>query len=75
MNNFSNEGRWDFDLLQFLIDTLGDYFCTTAQVDPVISPLLQRVLKASPHDVASFAAQALHQLALTGPSTATSRAS
>ncbi|CAB1112844.1 unnamed protein product [Ectocarpus sp. CCAP 1310/34] len=41
------------------------------EVDPVISPLLQRVLKARPHDVASFAAQALHQLALTGPSTGT----
>lgn len=41
-------------------DTLEDYYCwTTAQVDPVISPLLQRVLKARPHDVASFAAQAL----------------
>ncbi|CAN0177157.1 unnamed protein product [Ectocarpus sp. 6 AP-2014] len=45
------------------------------EVDPVISPLLQRVLKARPHDVASFAAQALHQLALTGPSTGTADAS
>lgn len=31
------------------------------KVDPVISPLLQRVLKARPNDVASFAAQDLHR--------------
>lgn len=46
--------------LQFIYTTRDDI----PQVDPVISPLLQRVLKARPQDVASFAAQDLQQLAL-----------
>lgn len=31
------------------------------QVDPVISPLLERVLKARPEDIVGFAAQDMQQ--------------
>lgn len=38
----------------------------TRQVDPVIAPLLERVLKTRPEDVAEFAAQDLQQLSREG---------
>lgn len=54
---------------------LSRFVYVPCQVDPVISPLLHRVLKARPQNVASFVAQDLQQLALSAPPSEASKAS